>query len=170
MLGPMEPVVVRSAEPRDAFAVAALHLQAEREWGQRIPPGFLDTLADAWLRDRARQTWLAEDARHNPLGTVHGTLVRKLPSPRRRTDAWMHVSFLFVTPEARGRGLGERLLRTLLGWCSEQGVDRVELGAVEEARSLYERVGFGPPGAGLMELRLHDGPGPRPGPGAVVQG
>ncbi|HEX6917332.1 MAG TPA: GNAT family N-acetyltransferase [Phycicoccus sp.] len=154
----MEPVVVRAAEPRDAFAVAALHLQAEREWGQSIPPGFLDTLADAWLRDRARQTWLAEDARHNPLGAVHGTLVRKLPSPRRATTAWMHVGFLFVTPTARGEGLGERLLRTALTWCEEQGVDRVQLHAVAPARTLYERLGFGPPSEDLVELRLSRSP------------
>ena len=156
----MDAVVVRSAEPRDAFAVAALHLQAEREWGQRIPPGFLDTLADAWLRDRSRQTWLAEDERHNPLGAVHGSLVRKLPSPRRSSTAWMHLGFLYVTREVRGQGLGEQLLRTVLAWCEAQGVERVQLNAVDEARSLYERVGFGPPSAGLLELRLNRSPRP----------
>ncbi len=156
----MDAVVVRSAEPRDAFAVAALHLQAEREWGQRIPPGFLDTLADAWLRDRSRQTWLAEDERHNPLGAVHGSLVRKLPSPRRSSTAWMHLGFLYVTREVRGQGLGEQLLRTVLTWCEAQGVERVQLNAVEGARSLYERVGFGPPSPGLLELRLSRSPRP----------
>ena len=156
----MEPVVVRPAEPRDAFAVAALHLQAEREWGQTIPPGFLDTLADAWLRDRARHTWLAEDSRHNPLGAVHGTLVRKLPSPRRASTAWMHVGFLFVTPTARRDGLGEQLLRTALTWCGEQGVDRVQLHAVPRARTLYERLGFGAPTRDLVELRISRSPRP----------
>ncbi len=160
MLDPMEPVVVRPAEPRDAFAVAALHLQAEREWGEEIPPGFLDTLADAWLRDRSRHTWLAEDARHNPLGTAHGSLVRKLPSPRRTTTAWMHLGFLYVTQDARGRGIGERLLRTVLGWCEAQAVERIQLTAVEEARPLYERVGFGPPSDGLLELRFSRSPRP----------
>src|SRR5688572_33392634 len=76
-------VMVREAAPTDAFAVAALHLQAEREWGQEVPPRFLDTFADAWLRDRARRTFVAEDPRGAPLGTVHGSVVRKLPSPRR---------------------------------------------------------------------------------------
>ena len=83
-------VTVREAVPTDAFAVAALHLQAEREWGQEIPPRFLDTFADAWLRDRARRTFIAEDARGTPLGTVHGTVVHKLPepaAPHRRLDA-----------------------------------------------------------------------------------
>jgi GNAT superfamily N-acetyltransferase len=150
----MEPVVVRAAEPRDAFAVAALHLQAERECGETIPPGFLDTLADAWLRDRPRQTWLAEDARHNPLGAVHGTVVRTLPSPRRASSAWMHIGFLFVTPDARGAGLGHQLLHTALAWCEAQGVERVQLYASDDAGSLYEQAGFGPPSGGLLERRL----------------
>ena len=160
MLDPMEPVVVRPAEPRDAFAVAALHLQAEREWGQQIPSGFLDSLADAWLRDRSRLTWLAEDARHNPLGAAHGTLARKLPSPRRTSTAWLHLGFLYVTKEARGRGIGEQLLRTVLDWCEAEGVERVQLHAVDEARPLYERAGFGPPSEGLLELRLSRSPRP----------
>ena len=151
-------VTVREALPTDAFAVAALHLQAEREWGQAVPPRFLDTFADAWLRDRARRTFLAEDGGGTPLGTVHGSVVRKLPSPRRPTDAWMHVSFLYVTAGARGHGVGEALLRALLEWCGTHDVVRVQLNAVDEARSLYERVGFVPPGDGLLELWLSRSP------------
>lgn len=154
MLAAMEPVVVRAAEPRDAFAVAALHIQGDREQGFTPPPGFLDSFADAWLHDRNRRTWIAETPAGRPLGVVHGTLVRKLPSARRPANAWFHVSLLFVTADARGQGLGERLVRTLIGWCAEHGVDRVQLNAVPEARTLYARVGFATPDERLMELRL----------------
>jgi GNAT superfamily N-acetyltransferase len=150
----MDPVVVRSAEPRDAFAVAALHLQAERERGEIIPEGFLDTLADAWLRDRSRVTWLAEDPRHNPLGAAHGTVVRNLPTPQQGSIAWMHLGFLYVTADARGHGLGSQLLHTVLGWCEAQDVGRVQLSALNRTRGLYERAGFGPPDHALMERRL----------------
>ena len=33
---------------------------------------------------------------------------------------------------------------------------RVQLNAVPEARTLYERMGFGPPSERLMELRVSD--------------
>ncbi len=151
---------MRTAEPRDAFAVAALHLQAERERGHQIPPGFLDSLADAWLRDRSRVTWIAEDGNHNPVGAVHGTVARTLPSPRRPGSAWMHVGFLYVTTKARGSGLGERLLRTVIAWCAAQGVDRIQVIVADEERSLYERTGFGPPSDGLLELRVSRSPRP----------
>ncbi len=149
-------VRVREALPTDAFSVGALHIQDERERGGVVPPGFLDTFADAWLRDRARRTWLAEDPAGRPLGVLHGVRVQKLPSAHRPADAWFHVSLLFVTPDARGHGVGERLLRSLLAWAAADGVHRLQLNAVPEARTLYERVGFTAPSERLMELRLAD--------------
>ena len=97
-----DAVTVREARPSDAFSVGALHIQDEREQGHAVPPGFLDALSDAWLRDRARRTWVAEDERGRPLGVLHGTRVQKLPSAHRPADAWFHVSLLFVTQDARG--------------------------------------------------------------------
>ncbi|WP_377642363.1 GNAT family N-acetyltransferase [Oryzobacter terrae] len=147
-------VRVREAVPSDAFSVGALHIQDERERGGTVPAGFLDAFADAWLRDRARRTWLAEDVRGRPLGVVHGTRVQKLPSTHRPADAWFHVSLLYVAEDVRGHGVGERLLRALLDWAPTDGVTRVQLNAVPEARTLYERMGFGAPSDRLMELRL----------------
>ncbi|MGG5258763.1 N-acetyltransferase family protein [Phycicoccus avicenniae] len=149
-----QDVRVREAVPTDAFSVGALHIQDERERGITPAPGFLDAFADAWLRDRARRTWLAEDPSGRPLGVVHGTRVQKLPSAHRPADAWFHVSLLFVTPDARNAGVGERLLRALLAWAPTDRVTRVQLNAVPEARGLYERVGFGAPSDRMMELRL----------------
>jgi GNAT superfamily N-acetyltransferase len=156
----IDAVSVREARPSDAFSVAALHIQDEREQGHTVRVGFLDELADAWLHDRARRTWLAEDPRGRPLGLLHGTRVQRLPSAHRPADAWFHVSLLFVTPDARGHGIGDELLRSLLAWAGSDGVTRVQLNAVPQARAFYERFGFGPPSERLMELRLsHPLPG-----------
>ncbi|GGL23358.1 GNAT family N-acetyltransferase [Phycicoccus endophyticus] len=154
----MEGVVVRAAEPRDAFSVGALHIQHERELASTIPAGFLDAFADAWLRDRARRTWLAEEASGRPVGVVHGTRVQKLPSAHRGAEAWFHVSLLFVARDARGRGTGEQLMRALLRWARGEGVTRIQLHAVPQARSLYERLGFGPASDRFMEYRLDPDP------------
>ena len=152
----VDGVTVREAVPADAFGVGALQIQDEREQGYAVPPGFLDTFADAWIRDRGRRTWIAEDDRGRPIGVLHGTRVQKLPSAHRPADAWFHVSLLFVTADARGFGIGERLVRALLEWAPADGVSRVQLNAVAEARTLYERMGFGPPSERLMELRISD--------------
>jgi len=91
-----------------------------------------------------------------PLGVLHGTRVQKLPSAHRPADAWFHVSLVFVTQDARGLGIGRRLLEALVEWAEADGVTRVQLNAVPEARALYERMGFGPPSERLMELRVSD--------------
>jgi GNAT superfamily N-acetyltransferase len=61
-----------------------------------------------------------------------------------------------VTQDARGCGIGRRLLEALLAWAETDGVTRVQLNSVPEARTLYERMGFGPPSERLMELRVSD--------------
>ncbi|MFC7492239.1 MULTISPECIES: GNAT family N-acetyltransferase [unclassified Knoellia] len=148
----MEPVV-RLAEPRDAFAVAALTMQDDRECGASIVPGFLDDYADAWLADRDRVTFVAEAADGRPLGLVTAAVVTKLPSSRRPRTRWLHVSLLFVTQDARGAGLGTRLLSTLQLWAGENDVDRIQLNAAPRARGLYERAGFTTAAPELMEWR-----------------
>jgi GNAT superfamily N-acetyltransferase len=138
-------VTVREARPSDAFSVAALHIQDEREQGHVPPPGYLDALSDAWLRDRARRTWLAEDERGRPLGVLHGTRVQKLPSAHRPADAWFHVSLLFVTEDARRQGIGGKLLRAARDHARTTGAVRLALSTAvtnTAAQALYERDGW----------------------------
>ena len=48
-------------------------------------------------------------------------------------------------PEARGTGLGRRLLETALAYCRERGMRRVFLWSfaeLDDALRLYERAGF----------------------------
>ena len=153
----MADVAVRLAEPRDAFAVAALTMQDDRECGATVEPGFLDTFADAWLADDRRVTFVAEAPDGRPLGLVTAAVVTKLPSSRRPATKWLHVSLLFVTKDARGEGLGARLLDSLREWCAAHDVTRMQLNAAPRARPLYERAGFGDPSPGLMEWRA-EGP------------
>lgn len=58
-------------------------------------------------------------------------------------DAW-YLQHLAVTAQARGRGVGERLLSNALKRCGEAGFSRMLLDIYAEnpARRLYERMGF----------------------------
>ena len=70
----------------------------------------------------------------------------------RATYAWL--CDVFVLPEQRGRGTGDRLVRAALARARADGVRRVVL-ATADAHGLYRRHGFGEPRAGLfMELAL----------------
>jgi ribosomal protein S18 acetylase RimI-like enzyme len=63
-------------------------------------------------------------------------------APWRLYPAQLHINLL---PEARGRGLGSRLLQTFLDCLREKGVRGVQLGTTERNRAaleLYHRFGF----------------------------
>jgi GNAT superfamily N-acetyltransferase len=56
---------------------------------------------------------------------------------------------MWVAPEARGHGLGRRLLDVVVDWAREVGAPYVELWVTEgngPAQTLYERAGFLPTG------------------------
>ncbi|MGH3241076.1 MAG: GNAT family N-acetyltransferase [Spirillospora sp.] len=58
---------------------------------------------------------------------------------------WLAVYAMAVTPGARRKGLGRRVLRALLDWGCEQGCARAYLVVVERnapARTMYEAEGF----------------------------
>src|SRR5699024_445114 len=121
--------------------------------GERPREGFVDEYADAWLADfEHRPTWLACLPDHTVIGIVQAGLFRKMPSLRRPTTAWIHVSLVYVRPADRGQGVAERMLARMIDWGNGQGVERYQLNAVPEARTLYERLGFTAPTDRLMEL------------------
>lgn len=52
---------------------------------------------------------------------------------------------MWVRPAARGRGVGDHLIRAVEGWASEQGAKTLRLSVMadnEQATALYERNGF----------------------------
>ncbi len=101
---------------------------AERDDGARAGTG-------AWY------AWVAERA-----GAVCGTawlqMIEKLPNPVDESEWHGYVSSLFVTPEARGQGVGTALLEAVLENCEQRGVDAVLLWPTPRSRTLYERHGF----------------------------
>jgi GNAT superfamily N-acetyltransferase len=84
---------------------------------------------------------IAEDNAARPLGFVH--LTPDTDYYTRRECG--HIADLIVAPEARGRGVGERLLAAAEAWAKRRGYSLLTLNVFMEnapARSLYERTGF----------------------------
>jgi GNAT superfamily N-acetyltransferase len=107
--------------------------------------GFDDTfgplvrdILDAFVADHdpsCEAGWIAEEA-GRPLGSIFCV----------RTDAETAKLRLFLlVPEARGKGLGRRLLNTCLGFARSRGYRRMALWTHESheaACALYARSGF----------------------------
>ena len=126
------PVVLRRAVPADARAAAEVWL---RSFDTALPtvvrPRSDDEVRD-YFRDVVvplRETWVAETA--GDAGGIVGVMV---------LDAGL-LSQLYLAPEWRGRGLGERFL-TLAKERAPGGLTLWTFQVNEPAHRFYERHGF----------------------------
>lgn len=119
---------------------AALRLAALAE----APDAFGSTLAD-W-RDASEQRWRhrVASAPLNLVASLDGSDVGML-SGIQEAPGTVEVISVWVSPLARGQGVGDALLEALLEWAADGGAHRAMLTVTEHnvaAQRLYERVGF----------------------------
>jgi ribosomal protein S18 acetylase RimI-like enzyme len=143
---PPPPLDVTLAHRSDFAAIAALNVAAYEEF--RAACG-----EEAWVRMRANLEAVAELASVAELLVVRGEgrilgSVAYLAAGRTAPPLpreWASVRTLSVAPEARGRGVGEALVRACIARAREQGAPALCLYTTElmaAARALYARLGF----------------------------
>lgn len=137
---------IRTLDAEDWTIWRALRLRALTD----APEAFASTLAGTLERDArdGEAYWRGYFTREGP------TLVAEVdgvPSGMARVvvedgDGPAHLFSMWVAPEARGRGVGARLIRIGLEWLAHHHPGRrLRLEVVESnlpARRLYERCGF----------------------------
>src|SRR5205085_6683404 len=52
------------------------------------------------------------------------------------------IQNVYTEPQWRRRGLAALLMKSILDWAREQGIESLVLHASDEGRALYERLGF----------------------------
>ena len=123
--------------PGDLGMVIHLHgVLYAREYGldTTFEPYVAKPLADFVLAGAGR-LWIAEEG-----GRVVGSI-----AVVNADESVGQLRWFLLTPEARGTGLGRRLLETALTYCRERGMHRVFLWSfaqLDDALRLYERAGF----------------------------
>jgi GNAT superfamily N-acetyltransferase len=130
-------------KPDEWETYRAIRLAALRD----APSAFGSTLAEAERQTEA--TWRGRletspifVARLPELDGVDAGLIGAYLE--RETETYELVS-MWVRPEARGRGVSDALVQTVLDWVADAGADQVHLWVTESnqpARRLYERCGF----------------------------
>ncbi len=152
-----EPAVtVLRAAPGDWETWRALRLRALEE----DPDAFGSVVVDE--RDLDPATWRSWLEHPCLLARVEGVPVG-LGALAERAPGRVEIVAMWVAPEARGHGVGGRILSALLDVARSRG-DTVRLWVADgnAARRLYERAGFVPtgerasirPGSALMKSRM----------------
>jgi ribosomal protein S18 acetylase RimI-like enzyme len=141
----MADLIIRPATEADLPAVGTITVEAYRVDGYLDgTDDYADTLADATSRFRDAEVLVAVDDSGALLGSVTvvlpGTPYAEISQPGE-----LEFRMLSVASSARGRGVGEALVRTVIDKAKTAGVDRVVLSSSEKmlaAHRLYQRLGF----------------------------
>jgi GNAT superfamily N-acetyltransferase len=158
---------IRRATAADAGVLARHRAEMFRDMGE-LPGDLYDTLIDAArayftqaIAEGRYVGWVAElDDRSGEIVGGAGLQLRELlPRPdvaRGRLVRGPQGLILNVYTERawRRRGVADALMRELLRWCRENGIESVVLHASADGRPLYEKLGFAP----TNEMRYDGGP------------
>jgi GNAT superfamily N-acetyltransferase len=136
-------VMVRETLTGDCRALRDIRLEALRD----APAAFGSTYEREVLRPEAHwRDWIArggtflafvpEVSAAAPAGLIGGY---------QQDPVTVELVSMYVRPRARGRGVGEALVATVINWAAERNAASVHLWVTEanaQARVLYERCGF----------------------------
>ncbi|MFI6096759.1 GNAT family N-acetyltransferase [Lentzea sp. NPDC051213] len=142
----MADLLIRPAREADLPAVGAITVEAYRVDGFLDgTDDYADTLADAASRFRDAELLVAVDgASAEVLGSV--TVVHPgTPYAEISESGELEFRMLSVASSARGRGVGEALVRAVIDRAKAAGAGHVVLSSSEKmltAHRLYERLGF----------------------------
>ncbi|SDC98482.1 GNAT family N-acetyltransferase [Glycomyces harbinensis] len=140
----MSEVEVREVEPAELPAVAGLR------WRWQIEAGDEQTV-DRETFERAFTSWAQEAAMHRcvvavrdreVIGMAWMALTHRVPTPQVLDRTVGDVQSVYVIPEARGQGLGSRLMEAVLAIADALGLERVTVHSTTRAVPVYRRMGF----------------------------
>jgi predicted HAD superfamily Cof-like phosphohydrolase/GNAT superfamily N-acetyltransferase len=143
---PDDPAVtVRVTSRADVPALAALRRAwaAEQGGGPGDEDRFEERFAE-WcaVEEPRRVTWIAE-VDGEPAGMVNLAIFERMPWPERSPSRWGYLSNAYVPAMYRSRGIGARLVMTLVEYADQARLARVVLSPSARSVPLYERCGFG---------------------------
>ena len=148
---------VRRANPGDAAVLARFRVMLFEEMGRLDSDEAEFAQASenyfSWALSTGREVaWIAEEY-GEPVAVLAMTLEPMPPKPGRPRllEAYMHN--VYTLPARRMRGLAKRLVIAALEYASSEGIRRVRLYTSDDARWMYENLGFKPHGR-YLERKL----------------
>lgn len=92
-----------------------------------------------------------------PVGSAIGLVNRRVPGVHCPSGRIGWIQTVVVSAENRGRGIGSRMIESLLSWFHAQEIGEVMLETTPDARSVYSSLGFDPSGEELLYHHCESG-------------
>jgi GNAT superfamily N-acetyltransferase len=86
--------------------------------------------------------WLAITSAGEAVGSGGAVIDQHPPGPGNLTGRIGYIMNVVTTAPHRRRGIARRIMRAMLEWLAEQGIQCVELHATDMGQPLYEELGF----------------------------
>ena len=143
----VDNITIRPANPHELDAIAELRWQWILET-QGAPVTEREEFVQhfvTWAEQNAsshRCTVLVRD--ETIIGMAWLAVLQRVPSPRALDRASGDLQCVYVIPDARGTGLGGRLIDATLAGARELGLERVTVHSTPRAIAAYSRHGFEP--------------------------
>ncbi len=146
MLTKSDNVVIVSPAPNDITAFKYLRLEALKNDPQAYGRSYEVEVVypDEYWQEKFQKTLEPNPQEHFLFAKLDNEYVGMIGAYPKNNDEWI-LKAVYVKPEFRGKGIGTKLIETMLNVLSEQGVVRVELmvNTVQGAAvRMYERSGF----------------------------
>jgi GNAT superfamily N-acetyltransferase len=145
---------IRRATVQDADIIAWHRARMFQDMGDVSDGAFEILRAKArlrlkgWLESGDYIGWLATPA-DKPETVVGGAGIQLQPILPRPRDASIigegpqgTIVNVFTEPQWRRGGIASRLVKEIIAWSKNEGLDRLLLHASDDGRSVYERLGF----------------------------
>ncbi len=143
----MKSAAIRRAREADRQRLGALWLGLLAEQAALDPRfGAADDALERWQNDFPY--WLHDDGRRLFVAELAGDLAgfvsahRWAPPPVYAEADEVYIDELYVTPSARGQGLGGRLVEAVRAWAETLGAERLRVGVLAAnaaGRAFWER-------------------------------
>ncbi|MFX1256059.1 MAG: GNAT family N-acetyltransferase [Promethearchaeota archaeon] len=107
--------------------------ESPQKWSEQI---------ESILHSESQCVYVAVNSQGHILGYIHGGIY---PWPISPYEFYGSLNTISVTQEARGQGIGKRLIMRLLDWFKDQGIEQVSLHVDYRnhvALELYYSLGF----------------------------
>jgi GNAT superfamily N-acetyltransferase len=151
----LDSCLIRPTRPDELTIVLYHRRQMYIDMGQTDPQA-LDEMERAArqvfgdaLRDGTYKGWFAEV--NGEVASGGGVLLVPFqPSPSQARPVRPFIVNVYTEPSRRRLGLARQVMEEMLAWCRAQGYPAVSLHATNEARPLYQSLGFVP----TNEMRL----------------